>query len=320
MKHNKIILTGLSALLVFTACASTSSSENDSKSLSKSNTAAPEKIVIEQTAEEKFLSSISGVSINNVSTPKEIAKGKNFASAFVFEVKDGEDNALADFPISIVYPESRTEGKLTYATANVRSDENGKVSFTAPKTDFAANTKITAYPTPATDDEKLLETVKEMGAQTDWKVKSDIATKGAVLFIWDYNEKDRPVNNWYDVQAEFRTRGITMVGNGPINETSYIGKYQTLYKETYKVIGGSNYGYLIYGTNKFVKPVEALEDGSGYRCTMKAEIQAVRMKDGALVYSTELTHEATGKNWNACVSNCKEQLAKKLVTDLIYGL
>ena len=111
-----------------------------------------------------------------------------------------------------------------------------------------------------------------------------------------------------------------MVGNGPIGETSYIGKPKSLYKDTYDIIGGTAYGYLIYGTIKFEQPVTALEDGSGYYCILKAEIEAVTMKNGELVYSSSITHEETGKNWNDCVSKAKDKLSKLVVDDIIYGL
>jgi hypothetical protein len=111
-----------------------------------------------------------------------------------------------------------------------------------------------------------------------------------------------------------------MVGNGPIGETSYIGKPKALYKDTYDIIGGTAYGYMIYGTIKFEQPVTALEDESGYYCILKAEIEAVSMKKGDVIYSSVISYESKGKNWNECVSKGKEKLAELVVSDIIYGL
>ena len=111
-----------------------------------------------------------------------------------------------------------------------------------------------------------------------------------------------------------------MVGNGPVNETSYIGKPKALYKDTYDIIGGTQYGYLIYGTIKFEQPVTENEDGSGYFCLLKAEIEAVSMKNGSKIYSSAITYESKGKNWNECVSKGKDKLSQLVVDDLIYGL
>ena len=170
------------------------------------------------------------------------------------------------------------------------------------------------------EDAQLAENLKAYTAEADWKVKSDIAAKGALLFVWEHNEKNRPINNYSNLQGEFRIRGITMVGNGPVNDTSYIGKQKSLYKDTYAIIGGTQFGYLIYGTVKFEQPVTALEDGSGYYCVLKAEIEAYSMKDGSKLYSSVTSYESKGKNWNECVSKGKDKLSELIVSDIIYGL
>ena len=77
---------------------------------------------------------------------------------------------------------------------------------------------------------------------------------------------------------------------------------------------------MIYGTIKFEQPVTALEDESGYYCILKAEIEAVGMKKGDVIYSSVSTYESKGKNWNECVSKGKEKLAELVVSDIIYGL
>ena len=96
--------------------------------------------------------------------------------------------------------------------------------------------------------------------------------------------------------------------------------YNNQLKDTYAIIGGNQYGYLIYGTIKFEQPVTALEDESGYYCIFKAEIEAVNMKNGNIVYSSVTTYESKGKNWNECVSKGKDKLAELVVSDIIYGL
>ena len=102
-----------------------------------------------------------------------------------------------------------------------------------------------------------------------------------------------------------------MVGNAPVNDSEYIGKsLDFLYKENYEIIEDS-YGYLICGTVKFVKPVEPCEEG--YLCSLTSKIEALDMKNGKKVFSKTFNHEATGKNWNSCVSKCKTELAKMIV-------
>lgn len=320
MKKTKTILASLALSVVLTACATTQSAGNTASAESTPKQEKTKKTVEEpeETLEDKFIKSLNNITIQTVSSPKEVTKGKAFAAPFVFNVKkDGQP--LPDFPVTLSYPESKSADGITYAKSDLTTDENGNITFSAETTTFATKAKVSVYPAPVSDSAELIERLKPFTAEADWKVKSNLSTKGAVLFIWDFNEKDRPVNNSSAIQAEFRTRGITMVGNGPINDTSYIGKLKALYKDTYNTIGTA-YGYLIYGTVKFAQPVTALEDGSGYTCTLKSEIIGVDMKNGAQIYSSEMTYESKGKNYNECVLKGKDKLAELIVNDIVYGL
>ena len=320
MKKTTLLITSALTMLLMISCASnnTESEATDSKEEKKSAPVVIE--VIQESPEMLFLKSLEGISVTKVSSPKEVTKGRSFAAPFVFAAAKADGSPAEGLSLTISYPASKSEGKINYATAEAVTDAEGKISFEAPQTSFAAAAKVSVYPTPVTADKELAEELKKYTAEADWKVKSDLASKGAVLFVWDYNEKDRPVNNSYNIQAEFRGRGITMVGNGPIGETSYIGKPKSLYKDTYDIIGGTAYGYLIYGTIKFEQPVTAKEDGSGYFAIFRADIEAFDMKDGSKVYSFTTSYESEGKNWNECVSKGKDKIAELIVSDIIYGL
>lgn len=318
---SKIVSLALLSLFI-SACASTpvkSVADSDINQINEteiSNKVQEEVAEAEPTPEEIFLFGLNDVAIKFTTTPKITNVNRAFNSPYTFTVtKDG--TPVSDYPVTISYPSAKAEN-ISYSKIDVVTTEDGSYTFTPEKPVFAAATKLTVYPTPLTDSEELLNAVLEHKAEADWKVKSDIITKGAVLFIWDFNEKNRPINNSYDVLSEFRTRGMTMVGNAPVNETSYIGKsLNTLYKENYEIIEDA-YGYLIVGTIKFTKPVEACDDG--YLCSLIADIQAVNMKNGKKIFESTFTHEATGANWNKCVTKCKEELAKEIVDALVYGL
>ena len=320
MKKTSFVITSLLSVIILSACASTPATDSE-KHTSHDKSAAKTQLTVQKSPEELFLESLEGISVQRVSSPKVITLGKAFSEAFVFSVTKADGSPAENFSLTVEYPASKSEGNITFEKKEFTTDAEGKITFTAAdKAAFSANSKVKAYPTPVSEDSALAESLKAYTAEADWKVKSDIATKGAVLFVWDYNEKDRPVNNSYNIQAEFRGRGITMVGNGPVNDTSYIGKPKSLYKDTYDIIGGNQYGYLIYGTIKFDQPVTALEDGSGYFCILKAEIEAVNMKDGSKIYSSAISYESKGKNWNECVSKGKDKLSELVVDDIIYGL
>ena len=320
MKKTNLFFTSALAVCLFSSCATISTASAGDKNTTHEKSAPKSIISVQKSPEEIFLDSLEGISVKKLSSPKEISLGRNFAEPFVFSVTKADGTPADNFKLTLSYPASKTEGIISFEKKEFITDAEGKVSFTAEKPAFSANTNVSAYPTPVSEDADLAQKLEAYTANAAWKVKSDLATKGAVLFVWDFNEKDRPVNNSYNIQAEFRSRGITMVGNGPIGETSYIGKPKALYKDTYNIIGGTAYGYMIYGTIKFEQPVTALEDGSGYYCILKAEIEAVSMKNGAKIYSSVTSYESKGKNWNECVSKGKEKLAGLVVNDIIYGL
>ena len=75
-----------------------------------------------------------------------------------------------------------------------------------------------------------------------------------------------------------------------------------------------------FPTGKTKESVTENEDGSGYYCLLKAEIEAVNMKNGSKIYTSVITYESKGKNWNECVSKGKDKLSQLVVDDLIYGL
>lgn len=326
-----LFLILLSLSFVFSSCVSTGKVDNDNVEAKieieeQNDEGAFSEIFIEEkkepekipTAEELFIESLNDVTVSVVSSPKVATKNRAFASAFEFQILK-EGNPVSEFAVTLEYPESKNaEGEVTFAKKTFLTDEKGKVVFAPGKPTFACASKVTVYPTPLNDEKSVLQAVDAKKVSAEWLVRSDIISKGAVLFVWDYSEKNRPVNNSYEILSEFRKRGMTMVGNAPVNDSSYIGRsLDFLWKENYEIIEDS-YGYLICGTVKFVKPVEPGEQG--FTCSLISEIQGVDMKNGKLIFSKTFTREANGKNWNDCVSKCKSQLAQKIIDEIIYGL
>lgn len=272
----------------------------------------------EPTPEELFIESLADVKIEITQTPKTAAYKKAFSSSFKACVTSMDGTPLAGYAITVSYPSSRTLEGLEYSTIQVTTDDNGIVEFTSEPLNFGVDDFVSFYPTPAFEDETVIEACKALAAKAVIKAKSSITTRGALLFVWDYNEKNRPVNNSYDVMAELRSYGITMVGNAPVNETTDIGTpIEKLYKKNYEIVEDA-YGYLVVGSVKFVEPVSQVDDG--YLCSLISEITVVNMSNGKTVLQQTYTQEATGKNWSACVTKCKEELAITICKDLVFKL
>ena len=316
MKVNYRILISAGFAFSLLSCATTKIEEE----VLQNTTSAPTPQVIEEvkTQEDIYAELVRrDVKLSLVSSPAAVNINKSFSKPYVFAVTHADGTAYPDFLIDITYPAEK-KSEVIFKTEQFTSDAQGLVTFTPANASFAASELVTARAALLYEDENVKEAVVNTCVSAPYLVRSDISSKGAVLFIWDYNEKGRPVNNSTHVQSEFRSRGITLVGNGPVNETSYIGRNSALYRDTYEIIGGDAYGYLISGTIKFVKPVEA--DGDEYVCSLIADISGIKMKDGSEIFSKTLTHEARGKNWTVCTTKCKEELAKMIVDALIYGL
>ena len=317
----RVFITSIFSLLFF-SCASTDN-ENNKITNTKQEAAIPEVEIAEPeipvpTAEELFLQEINDYSISFTNIPAKIKKGKAFSSAFEVVVTNAEGSPAADFDVCFNYPKEKSGSKLVFANEITKTDENGKVSLTLDVIKFAAEAKVTAKPAVP---EGLNITDKELASKTvtaDFLVESDIATKGAIMFVFEYTESGKPSKNSYDILSGLRKKGVYLIGNAPISDTDYINaSKQKIYKENYNIVG-TDYGYLIGGTIKFAGPVEQTENG--YEAKLCADIYGIDMKTGEVIY--ENTHEvmAEGTNWNYAVSNCRDKLTKIVVDSIMFGL
>lgn len=271
---------------------------------------------------EKFIKSLENVNLKILSAPKYASAGGKFTSPFQLSVSDSSSQPLAAYSVTVSYPAQKTENGIIFNKKELLTDENGLCSFEpeASALSFSCREEISFYPTPLSDAENVSAAVKAKAVTSEWKVRSDIIRTGAVLFIWEFNERDRPLRNSYEILSGLKGYGIWNVGNAPVNEPSDISKsLETLYKENYDIIE-NQYGYLICGTIKFLKPVEKLESGTGYSCTLKADISAIRMRDGKLVFSRQYEQYAEGSNWNNVTQSAKSKISEKITDSLIYGL
>ena len=331
-------LTMLMAAVSFTAitsmtgCVSTPVSVSDSTIDSTNVSTTDENLsstehknitVIEESSsaeDDAFINSIKDISIKIISSPRYGSVGNDFVRPFTIKVADAQGEPKADFPISIRYPSGKENGELVFATENVKTDDNGQYVFTAPTLSFSGFTDFVVYPTPVSNKKSVTDAITEKSAMTPWDVRSDLAAKGCLLVVWDFNELDKFDRNSSQIQGELRSRGIYNVGNAPYSDSSYINKsVQSIYEANKEIVGGTAYGYLIYGTIKFTTDVTPLEEG-GYTCTLLGDIQAIRMNDGSIALHKTVEQSAVGKNWNEVVSKCKNKLASKLVDSLLYDL
>ena len=325
-KHYYFLLSLGCALSTLTSVSCTSIPTTNEKQSDSEITELLEEPEVQKgpSEEELYINRLqTDLSISLVSEPGITNLNKAFSKPYTFSVKHQDGSAYKDFELEFSYPSSKNTGVIEFTSEKVKTDEEGLFSFTPNIAAFSADSFVSVKPSSNYDNDEVKNAELSKEVKASYKVRSDVATKGAILFVWDYNENNRPANNSYNLQSEFRKRGITNVGNAPISDNSYIGKpLSSLYKANYEIIddsfGYQFYGYLICGSIKFVKPVEA--DGDAYVCSLVAEITGLTMKDGSTTFSKTFTHEARGKNWSECTGKCKEELAKMIVDALVFGL
>ena len=305
--------------LFIVSCASTSTEKSDEHKKSKEEIVEIQEPVIPQpTKEQIFLESLEGIKLEFTKIPSKTKKNKKFDSAYELIVTDKDENPVADFEVAFIVPVKNSENQLTGLRECLTTDENGCISYTPATPDFAAKTTVCAYPFVPDNLEINNDDIAPYKVYADFIVESDVATKGAIMFVFEYTESGKPSKNSYDILSGLRKKGVYMIGNAPISDTDYINaSKQKIYKENYNIVG-TDYGYLIGGTIKFDGPVEQTEDG--YIARLTAEIYGIDMKTGNVIYENTHKEEAAGKNWNYAVSDCKDKLTKTVVDSIMFGL
>ncbi len=317
MKFLKIIFGLFLAFTVF-SCASTEKTITEIDEVEIIEEIEVIEVPPEPTPEELFIESLNNINLEFLQFPKTANFGKAFSSSFTVKVSDSLGNVLADYPVTFFYPQSKSNNIIEYAKTVVFTNEEGIAEYTQEPLNFSVKDNVIAYPAPAYENTDVLEACLNKSVQAPIKVRSNIISKGALLFIWDFNEKDRPINNSYEILSELRSYGITMVGNAPVNESSELNSpILELYKKNYEIVEAA-YGYLICGSVKFIEPVTEV-DGE-YQCSLIADIKSVNMKTGELILEKTYSHVTTGSNWNKATSKCKEELSEIICEDLIYSL
>ena len=325
MKKRKLFIKSLLFTSIFCvaliSCATTNQEQTKSTDITKVEeeiSAEPEEIIVEPTAEELFLEKLSGILLKFNAVPAKIKKGKEFKSAFDVIVTNAVGEAVADFDVCFKYPVKKSGSQLVFETTTITTNSDGIASFIPSQTSFAANTKITALPAYDSELNITEEQLAPYTTQADFLIESDITTRGAIMFVFEFTESGKPSKNSYDILSALRKKGVYQIGNAPISDTEYINASKAkIYKENYEYVG-SEIGYLIGGTVKFVCPVEKIEDE--YKASLCADIYGIDMKTGEVIYENKHETSATGANWNTAVTNCKANLTKIVTDAIMFGL
>lgn len=311
-KWKLFISTLLFTGLLLVSCATTSNE-------AKANNEAIEIAEPQPTQEELFLNSLENVTLKFTAVPSKTKKGKAFSSAYEIVVTDKDGSPVPSYEITLVVPSAKEGSNIIFKELNVSTDENGHAEYMPDAPAFAAKTQISAYPAIP---EGLAVTARDVKANTvyaDFLCESDIVSKGAIMFVFEYNENGKSPKNSYDILSGLRSKGVYQIGNAPISDTDYINaSKEKIYKENYAYVG-TDFGYLIGGTVKFTNPVEKNDDGT-YTAHMIAELYGIDMKTGNVIYEATNEYTSSGTNWNKAVESCRDKLTAMVVDSIMFGL
>ena len=275
----------------------------------------PSPDVIEQ---NEFLARISGIALNVVSFPKQTVKHAPFPSAYTLLVKDAEGKEVSGIPITVSYPASRTDDSIVYDTTVLTTDENGRIEFMPDVPTSSFDEVVSFYPTPVNSNPETVEAARAVSVTAPFKVRTDLVKKSGILYVFDFDEKDRALTNSRYILRDFINSGVRS-GNSPIPSPNYLNRnIDALYKATRAIVGDSA-GFMVSGSIKFAAPLQRQDNGT-YACTLVADVVCVNMKNGEVLYKTRQTASETGTSQYLAAEACRKKIASQTVHAILYGM
>ncbi len=284
----------------------------------------------ENSNKEMYKNYIKNIELSVSSTPKTTTKGKTFSSPYSIKAANEKGEILTNFAITAYYPiEKDTDGNITkYEKATLTTNEEGIASFTPKASSISCNDKIYFIPAAnekISDDKDIddINFIKENAISADYKVRTDYLYKGGVILILDMNKNgtsfDQNLPFGSEMQKSMRTLGFTGIGNGPdFSEQVMTGNQDAVYKAAKQWLGNAS-SYLIYGTVKYINPIETTADGKR-TVTLEADITCINMRNNSIL--THVVKQATitaNSDW-AVLTEARKQLADYVSEKIYFGL
>lgn len=267
----------------------------------------------------EFRDLLAGLDLEILSSPGQTVKNRAFSAPFVLRAVGADGNPVGGLGIAVSWPDSRTDDSVSFSTAVITTDADGRASFLPPVPAVAVNSEIRFYPAPARSSPEMTQAAYDAGVTAPYKVKSDYANVPGMLYVYDFNESGRPATNSFQLLQALRNSGVN-VGNSPVSDTSYYSRPDpvgALYKAVYNIVGKCDQ-FLVYGSVRFSGTPEQTD--TGFSCTMEADMTCVSMKDGSVLYKTRLTQTSADSSRYNAVEKCRAELAQKTADALIYGM
>lgn len=297
--------------------------KKESKDEIKTNT---EKIDYEKIAFENFQTDLEKIEIKIKQEPAIPTKGNAFNKAFIFQIKDNENNPLPNYPLIIRYPGSKNNDEIFFSELNCKTDEKGELFFTPENTSFSCKSHIYIYPeiekTPKYQNE-IEKLIQNKAFKTAYLVKTNLTNAGGSICLADYDKNGKIVlTNGYSTSALLGSlirSGFTGIGNLEYYKEIDDGNIEVLLKKVKDLTRGSS-KYLIYGSIEYANP-PFLNDSKQYEVSLNCEIICVLLATDEELYRTKVQVTGFGNNESAALNDARNNKMNSLLTEkIIYGM
>lgn len=314
--------------VVFLSCGTVSNTTNaqpllestaevqTAQETAKKDTKSPSDIAFEE-----FAQSVSDLTISVTQTPKEVIAGRKFNTPFTVKAVHSDGSAFSSLSLTVTYPASKNADGILFESQTITTTEDGTASFSAPQTSFAVSSKITFAPSGDTSNAKIADLIAKKSVSAAYKVKTEKMSTGGSIALIDFTKNDKPVTGDFasssNLLMTLMKKGFVRIGNAPyISDVAY-GNQEAVYKSAKKLFGNTS-SFLVYGTVKYASEVTKTENG--FSLTIAADVTALDMKDGSVLYHTTKQITATDKNEWSVITAARKNLADELSNELLYNL
>ena len=336
----------LAACIALFSCATTKIEENVSRTESQpeipeaqdeKNPNKNENSVFEEEAEKKgektetfyeFCERIRSLKIELVEIPKETVKKSKFSGPFTAKISVGEDSVpLSKIKIDVKFPSSRNpenfEAEFSTVTLDIRekTDFEGTVEFAPPIPEFSFDERISFFPhfDPNVGDiEKFSQEAMNHGIQSDYRVKTDMRSRGGVVSLIEF-KKDGSLLGGSLASSRLLMGlmkvGFTGIGNDNDNFEKAIrsGSEQSVFDAAKKYNG--TVPYLIFGTLRHFEP-DTQENAQPVNLVAEVTCMNLKATDESWRILFKTVQYASGKD----LASARDAIAQKIASAVNYGM
>ena len=278
-----------------------------------------------QLAFQSYQEQVGDVSLSLLSSPKETLSRRAFSAPFVVKAARSDGSPVAGLELSVSYPASRAEdGSIVFGSAAVTTAEDGTAIWAAGTPDAAFSSFVSFAPAlngDLSENGQAVALTRSKAVEAPFKVRTRFMQAGGSLAIVDFSASGAPIRSRSDSSSallmSLMQKGFVRIGNADFTDQVASGSREAVYKAA-KSLFGSSSAYLIFGTVKYASPVQKTE--AGYSCTLLADITCLDMKDGSVLYRTEIEETAVEKQEWSALTQARSAIAKKLSEQIYYGM